>query len=423
MTVQIWTDCRAATLDGGDGYGLIEDAAIVIDGEHIAWIGARAELPQRFAAQPAHEHRAGGALVTPGLIDCHTHLVYGGHRAGEFEMRLHGASYEDVARAGGGIVSTVHATREASESHLLASARVRLRALLAEGVTTVEIKSGYGLSLEHERKCLAVARALGHDSARGTTDRASAAQSTAALVTPERADVRTTFLGAHAVPPEFAGRTEDYLREVLAMLPVLHAEGLVDAVDAFCERIAFSADQTRQVFEAARALGLPVKLHAEQLSDSGGAQLAAGFGALSCDHLEWLSDEGAAAMAGSGSVAVLLPGAFYFLRETRLPPVALLREHRVPMALSTDCNPGSSPCTSILLMLNMACTLFRLTPAEALAGVTRHAARALGLTDRGRLAGGLRADLAFWNVDHPAQLSYAFGANPLRASVFRGLLR
>ncbi|MET0312047.1 MAG: imidazolonepropionase, partial [Burkholderiaceae bacterium] len=323
----------------------------------------------------------------------------GGDRAREFEQRLQGATYEEIARAGGGIASTVRATREADEARLLHESGKRLEALRAEGVTTVEIKSGYGLSLEHERKTLRVARELGRR---------------------HGVDVRTTFLGAHAVPPEFAGRADAYVDEVLAMLPQLHAEGLVDAVDAFCERIAFSTAQTRRVFEAARALGVPVKLHAEQLSDSGGAQLAAQFGALSCDHLEWLGEEGATAMAAAGTVAVLLPGAFYFLRETRLPPIPLLREKGVAMAISTDCNPGSSPCTSLLLMLNMACTLFRLTPEEALSGVTRHAARALGLADRGVLAPGLRADFALWDVAHPAQLAYAFGAHPLMSVVRAG---
>ncbi|MBX3587070.1 MAG: imidazolonepropionase [Ramlibacter sp.] len=401
MSVEIWTNCHVATLAAGAAvpYGLVNNAALVVQGDRIAWVGSQADVPAEWLSRCTRGRDAGGALITPGLIDCHTHLVYGGDRAQEFEQRLQGASYEDIARAGGGIASTVQATRAASATQLEAQSAERLWALLAEGVTTVEIKSGYGLALEHERKTLGVARALGRDLP---------------------VDVRTTFLGAHAVPPEFAGRTDDYLAEVLRMLPVLHAEGLVDAVDAFCERIAFSAAQTRQVFEAARAVGLPVKLHAEQLSDSGGAQLAAEFGALSCDHLEWLSADGAAAMARAGSVAVLLPGAFYFLRETRLPPVALLREHGVPMAVSTDCNPGSSPCTSLLLMLNMACTLFRLTPEEALAGATRHAARALGLADRGALAPGLRADFVLWGVDHPAQLAYAMGANPRLQTVFKG---
>ncbi len=403
MSLQLWTNCRAATLQAGapQPYGLINDAALVIDGQTLAWVGARAALPAALLAQCALQHDAGGALVTPGLIDCHTHLVYGGDRAHEFEIRLNGASYEDIARAGGGIASTVKATRAASMAELQAQSAVRLRRLMAEGVTTLEIKSGYGLALEHERKTLAVSRALGRGNA---------------------VDIRTTFLGAHAVPAEFAGRTNDYIDAVLQMLPVLHAEGLVDAVDAFCERIAFSTEQTGRVFAAAQALGLPVKLHAEQLSDSGGAQLAARFGALSCDHLEWLSSDGAKAMAAAGTVAVLLPGAFYFLRETKLPPVALLREHNVPIAISTDCNPGSSPCTSLLLMLNMACTLFRLTPEEALAGVTRNAAAALGLQDRGVLAAGNRADFVLWEVERPAELSYAFGSNPRLQTVFKGEL-
>ena len=404
MSLQLWTNCRAATLQAGapQPYGLIDDAALVVDGEMLAWVGPRAALPAAVLTQCALQHDAGGALVTPGLIDCHTHLVYGGDRAHEFELRLNGARYEDIARAGGGIASTVQATRAASTAELLAQSSVRLQRLLAEGVTTLEIKSGYGLALAHERKTLAVARALGQQNA---------------------VDIRTTFLGAHAVPAEFAGRTDDYIDAVLQMLPVLHAEGLVDAVDAFCERIAFSTEQTGRVFAAARALGLPVKLHAEQLSDSGGAQLAAGYGALSCDHLEWLSSDGAQAMAAAGTVAVLLPGAFYFLRETKLPPVALLRAHQVPMAISTDCNPGSSPCTSLLLMLNMACTLFRLTPEEALAGVTRNAAAALGLPDRGVLAAGKRADFVLWGVQRPSELSYAFGSNPHLQTVFKGQLQ
>lgn len=401
MSLEIWRGCRVATMqdDPATPYGLVEDAAIAVEGDVIAWVGPARELPAAMQERCTRRHDAGGALVTPGLIDCHTHLVYGGDRAAEFELRLNGASYEDIARAGGGIASTVKATRAASEEELTTQSQRRLDALLAEGVTTLEIKSGYGLALEQERKCLRVARSLGG-------------------VNP--VDIRTTFLGAHALPPEFAGRTDDYIGEVLRMLPLLHAEGLVDAVDAFCERIAFSTAQTARVFEAAGALGLPVKLHAEQLSDSGGAALAARHGALSCDHLEWLGEEGTAAMARAGSVAVLLPGAFYFLRETRLPPIALLRDKRVPIAISTDCNPGSSPCTSLLLMLNMACTLFRLTPQEALAGVTRVAAQALGLQDRGVLAVGKRADFVLWDVEQPAQLAYAFGANPRRQTVFKG---
>lgn len=403
MSLALWEHCRAATMQPGvSPYGLLDDAALVVEGERLAWVGPRAQLPADLRRRCTEVHDAGGALATPGLVDCHTHLVHGGHRAHEFELRLQGASYEEIARAGGGIVSTVKATREASQESLLQQALPRLRALAAEGVTTLEVKSGYGLALEHERKCLRVARALqGH----------------------APVSVSTTFLGAHALPPEFAGRADEYIAEVLAMLPVLHAEGLVDAVDAFCERIAFSAQQTERVFQGARALGLPVKLHAEQLSDMGGAQLAARHGALSCDHLEWLGEEGARAMAQAGCVAVLLPGAFYFLRETRLPPIALLREHGVPMAVSTDCNPGSSPCTSLLLMLNMACTLMRLTPEEALAGVTRNAARALGLRDRGVLAAGLRADFVLWDVQEPAQLAYAIGMNPRRQTVFQGVAR
>lgn len=401
MSVRIWTHCRAATLiaDAPTPYGLIEDAALVVEDERLAWVGPRGELPATWRDRCAAEHDAGGALITPGLIDCHTHLVYGGNRAHEFELRLQGASYEEVARAGGGIASTVQATRAASAGELEASAVKRLRALMAEGVTTVEIKSGYGLALDHERKCLQVARSLGQTHA---------------------VDVRTTFLGAHAVPPEYAGDTDAYVDAVLQMLPALHAEGLVDAVDGFCERIAFSPAQIERVFAAAKVQGLPIKLHAEQLSESGGAQLAARYGATSCDHLEWLSEEGARAMAAAGTVAVLLPGAFYFLRETRLPPMDLLRANRVPMAISTDSNPGSSPCTSLLLMLNMACTLFRLTPVEALAGVTRHAAQALGLRDRGTLAAGQRADFVLWDVQHPAELAYALGANPHRQTIFQG---
>ena len=401
MTVQLWRNCRVASFQPANPrpYGLIQDAALAVEAGHIVWVGPEGALPAELAARCTRQHDAGGALITPGLIDCHTHLVYGGDRAQEFEQRLQGTSYEEIARAGGGIASTVKATRAASAEELQAQSVKRLRALLAEGVTTVEIKSGYGLALAQERKTMQVARALGLG---------------------QPVEVRTTFLGAHAIPPEFAGRVDDYVDEVLHMLPLLHAEGLVDAVDAFCERIAFSPAQTERVFAAAQALGLPVKLHAEQLSDSGGAQLAARYGAISCDHLEWLSEAGAAAMAKAGSVAVLLPGAFYFLRETKLPPVDLLRAYGVPMAISTDCNPGSSPCTSLLLMLNMACTLFRLTPEEALAGVTRHAAQALGLPDRGMIAPGLRADFVLWDVAHPAQLSYALGANPRLQTIFQG---
>ena len=404
MTRQVWSNCSIATMQSGaiQPYGLIDDAALAVQDERLAWVGPRGDLPAEYLQPGTVKHDAAGALITPGLIDCHTHLVYGGNRANEFELRLNGASYEEIAKAGGGIVSTVKATRGASATDLAAQSLARLKRLMAEGVTTVEIKSGYGLALAHERKTLSVARALGRSNP---------------------VTVRTTFLGAHATPPEFTGRNDDYIDEVLRMLTQLHDEGLVDAVDAFCERIAFSTAQVERVFQAARALGLPVKLHAEQLSDSGGAQLAAHYGALSCDHLEWLSEVGAKAMAAAGSVAVLLPGAYYFLRETHLPPVELLRRYNVPMAIATDCNPGSSPCTSILLMLNMACTLFRLTPEEALAGVTRHAAQALGLHDRGVLAVGMRADFVLWAVGPPAELSYCFGANPLVNTVYGGVMR
>jgi imidazolonepropionase len=401
MSLSIWKNCTVASLqaDAADGYGLIPEAALVIEGERIVWLGRLADLPSSFSAVQMAEHDAGGALITPGFIDCHTHLVYDGHRADEFEMRLQGASYLQIAQAGGGIVSTVRATREANKESLTAQSLKRLDALIAEGVTSIEIKSGYGLALEHERKCLQVARDL-------------------ARLRP--IDVSCTFLGAHAVPPEFAGQADAYVDEVLRMLAALHTEGLVDAVDVFCEKIGFSIAQTQRVFEVARGLGLPVKMHAEQLSDSQGAALAASFGALSCDHLEWLSPQGAQAMANADSVAVLLPGAFYFLRETKLPPVDMLRQLGVPIAVSTDCNPGSSPCTSLLLMLNMACTLFGLTPAEALAGVTRHAAKALGLKDRGSLAVGQRADFVLWDVRHPSQLCYAFGVNPRITTIYKG---
>ncbi|MBK6295117.1 MAG: imidazolonepropionase [Rhodoferax sp.] len=397
----LWQNCRVATLQAGvnQPYGLIDDAAMVVDGARLLWVGARHALPEELAGGTSQSHDLGGALVTPGLIDCHTHLVYGGTRASEFEQRLQGASYEAIAKAGGGIRSTVAATRAASTDMLLRSAMARAQCLLWEGVTTLEIKSGYGLSLEHERRCLQVARGL--------------AQRLPLTV-------RSTFLGAHALPSEFEGRADDYIDAVCAWLPTLAHEGLVDAVDAFCERIAFSPAQVRRVFEVARTLGLPVKLHAEQLSDQGGAALAAEFGALSCDHLEYLGQAGMRAMAAAGSVAVLLPGAFYFLRETKLPPIAALRQHGVPMALATDHNPGSSPVLSLLLMLNMACTLFRLTPEEALRAVTVHAARALGLPDRGTLAAGQRADFCVWALDHPNELSYWLGRNPCQTVIVAG---
>lgn len=393
----LWRNARLATLSGPQPWGWIARGALVTEGEHIVWAGDEAALPA--ARHAAAEHDLDGALVTPGLVDCHTHLVYGGQRAAEFEQRLQGASYEQIARAGGGIRSTVAATRAASDEALFASARRRALALMGEGVTTLEVKSGYGLTQHDEARCLGVARRLGHELA---------------------LTVRTTLLGAHALPPEFDGRADAYIDAVCAWLPALHAQGLVDAVDAFCEGIAFTPAQTRRVFDAARALGLPVKLHAEQLSDQGGAALAAGYGALSCDHLEWLSADGVHAMARAGTVAVLLPGAFYFLRETKLPPVAALRDAGVPIAIASDHNPGSSPGLSLLLMLSMACTLFRLTPEEALRGVTVNGARALGLADRGRLAAGQRADFVAWNLEHPNELAYWFGHNPCRRVVVGG---
>lgn len=399
MSRRLLTNAGLATFaDIAAPYGLVEDGALALEDGVIAWAGPEADLAPEFADWPKED--LGGCLVTPGLIDCHTHVVFGGNRAREFEMRLEGATYEEVARAGGGIVSTVRSTRAASEEALLKQALPRVDALLAEGTTTLEIKSGYGLDLETELRMLRVAREIGK-------------------VRP--VDIRTTFLGAHAVPAEYKGRADAYLDEIcLPALEAAHDAGLVDAVDGFCEGIAFTPDQIARVFDSARDLNLPVKLHAEQLSDLGGTELAASHGALSADHLEYLSEKGVEALAKSGSVAVLLPGAFYTLRETQLPPVDLLRAHKVPIALATDCNPGSSPLASLLLTLNMGCTLFRMTPEEALAGVTREAARALGLSDRGTLAAGKRADLAIWNVAHPAELSYRIGFNPLKERVFGG---
>jgi imidazolonepropionase len=401
----LWRHGKIATMVPGTPWGWIDDGALLCQGEHIVWVGPDDELAAALASveggdQVHEEHDLQGQVVTPGLIDAHTHLVYGGHRAREFELRLQGVSYEEIARAGGGIRSTVAATRETGDDALFDAALARARALLAEGVTTIEVKSGYGLSLIHEARCLRVARRLGQ----------------ALPMT-----VRTTSLAAHALPPEFEGRADDYIDAVCDWLPHWHAEGLVDAVDGFCERIAFTPAQIERVFAAAHQLGLPVKLHAEQLSDSGGAALAARHHALSADHLEYLSDEGVAAMAAAGTVAMLLPGAYYFLRETKLPPIAALRHAGVPMAIATDHNPGSSPVLSLLLMLNMACTLFRLTPEEALAGATRHAAAALGLGGRhGQLRAGFRADFACWGVDHPNELAYRFGHNPCLGVVAGG---
>nr|WP_225563035.1 imidazolonepropionase [Rhodanobacter sp. DHG33] len=391
------THANLASFAGDMPFGLIEDGALACADGRIAWIGPMRELPP--GASATHVEDLGGALLTPGLVDCHTHLVFGGNRANEFDMRLNGASYEDIARAGGGIVSSVRATRAASEDELFAQSLPRARALLADGVTTLEIKSGYGLETETERRMLRVARRIGSEL--GIT-------------------VRTSFLGLHALPPEYKERRDDYVTLVCdTMLPELAAEGLIDAVDAFCEKIAFTPAETRRLFERATQLGLPVKLHAEQLSDQGGAALVASFHGLSADHLEHLGDTGIAAMAEAGTVAVLLPGAFYALRETRLPPVAALREHGVPMAVATDCNPGTSPLLSLRLAANMACTLFRLTPEEALRAITVDAARALGLDDRGTLAVGQRADLVRWNAKHPAELCYWIGGS-LARTIYRG---
>jgi imidazolonepropionase len=387
-----------ATLDAPDGYGAIADGALGWRDGVLAWVGPRAELPGDPATLARDVVALDGGWITPGLVDCHTHAVFAGDRAGEFELRLQGASYEAIARAGGGILSTVRAVRAASEEELLAQSLPRARALLRDGVTTLEIKSGYGLDFDNERKMLRVARRIGTEL--GIT-------------------VRTTFLGAHALPTEFANDADSYIDAVVQWLPRLHAEGLVDAVDAFCEGIGFSPAQTRRVFEAARALGLPVKLHADQLSDLGGAALVAGFGGLSADHIEHTSEAGVRAMAQAGTVAVLLPGAFHVLRETTLPPLDLLRTHGVPMAVATDCNPGTSPLLSLRQAMQLACTHFRLTPEEALRGATVHGARALGCQDRGMLRVGMRADFVHWRIRQPAELGYWLGG-ALADAVFAG---
>lgn len=393
----LFTNVHLATME--DGYGERRDAALAVRAGRIAWIGARGEAPPA-----ARTHDCGGAWMTPGLVDCHTHVVHAGNRSDEWEARLNGATYEDIARAGGGIMSTVRATRQADVEALVAASLPRVRALLAEGVTTLEIKSGYGLELGAEERMLRAARRIGE-------------------LLPVR--IATTFLGAHALPPEFAGRQDAYVDEVCSrMLPALAGQGLVDAVDAFCEGIGFTHAQTERVFAAAGRLGLPVKLHAEQLSNQRGAELVARHGGLSADHLEHLTPEGIAAMAQAGTVAVLLPGAYYFLRETTMPPIAALREAGVAMAVATDCNPGTSPLSSLLLAMNMACTLWRLTPQEALLGATAHAALALGLqAEIGTLTVGKRADLALWDIARPADLAYAIGFNPCRGVVNGGVLR
>jgi imidazolonepropionase len=405
MTTPRWDrlllDATLATFAGNRPFGLVERGALATKDGRIAWIGTTAELPGEPAALAATTATLDGALVTPGLVDCHTHLVFGGDRANEFDLRLNGASYEQIARAGGGIASTVGATRAADEDELLRQSLPRARALLRDGVTTLEIKSGYGLQLDAERRMLRVARRIGEALGVG---------------------VRTSFLGLHALPPEYRDRRPDYVALVCdTMLPALAAEGLVDAVDAFCEGIGFSREETARVFERAKALGLPVKLHAEQLSDLDGAALVASYRGLSADHLEHLSESGIRAMAAAGTVAVLLPGAFYALRETRLPPIGRLRAHGVPIAIATDCNPGTSPLLSLRLAANLACTLFRLTPEEALRGVTVHAARALGLDDRGTLAVGQRADLAIWNARAPAELCYWIGGGLLQSAWIGGV--
>jgi imidazolonepropionase len=407
---QVWIGASLATMTGtapygtAAPYGTVDNAALAIKGERIAWIGPAAEGQRRAQARGMTARDAAGMWITPGLIDCHTHLVYGGNRIEEFERRLCGVSYEDIARAGGGIQSTVRATRSASRDCLYESAHARLKCLMAEGITTIEIKSGYGLQLAAERRLLEVARDLGEKLP---------------------ISVRKTFLGLHSLPPEFATQRQRFVDEVSgAWLNELAAEGLVDAVDSFCETIAFSVPETEQFLLAAKKLGLAAHLHAGQLSDMGAAQLAAKYGALSADHLEYLSAQGAQAMAAAGTVAVLLPTAYFTLRQTTPPPIALLRQAGVPLGVATDSNPGTSPCTSILLALSMACTLFGLTPEEALAGVTRNAARALGvLEDVGTLEVGKRADLAFWRIERPAQLCYGLGGNPLAAVMYRGKIR
>jgi imidazolonepropionase len=399
-TSKLFIDLNAATMcENQNAYGMIENAAVAITDGMIAWVGPVAELPTAFVSLPREGF--GGRTVTPGLIDCHTHIVHGGDRAVEFEMRLQGASYEELARAGGGIVSTVTATRSASEDTLLRDALRRVDALIAEGVTNIEIKSGYGLETDTELRMLRVARSIAKN---------------------RQIRVKTTFLGAHATPAEYTGQDDNYIDEVcIPTLRAAHAEGLVDAVDGFCEGIAFNPSQIARVFDNARELGLPVKLHAEQLSNIGGAKLAASYGALSADHIEYLDEDGVKAMADAGTIAVILPGAFYTLRETQAPPIDLLRKHGVPMALATDINPGSSPLNSLLLALNMGCTLFRLTPEEALRGATINAALALGLFDTGLIKKGMRADLAVWDVKHPAELAYRIGFNPLHSRIFGGI--
>ena len=397
---RLWIDCHLATVDpSAESYGIVRDGAVASKDGNLVYVGPAVDLPDAPERLATDVESLGGKWVTPGLVDCHTHLVFGGDRAHEMEQRLHGVSYEEIARRGGGIASSVRSTREASEDELVEQARPRLQALLDEGVTTVEIKSGYGLDLETELRMLRAARRLGEEMP---------------------VTVRTTFLGAHAFPPEYKDNPDAYVDLVCnEMLPKVAEEGLADAVDAFCEGIAFSPEQVSRVFDRARELGLDVKLHADQLSDLDGAALAARYGALSADHLEYTSENGARAMGEAGTVAVLLPGAFYMLRETQAPPIQAFRDHGVAMALATDCNPGSAPVLSLLTMASMACTFFRCTPEEALAGITRNGALALGLKDRGSLEVGKRADLAVWDIRHPVDFCYWLGARP-NVGVIRG---
>jgi len=396
--MMLYSNATIASLDGGQPYGLIENGTVAVEEGVISWVGKDTDIPAE--CNNGENEDLDGRLVTPAFIDCHTHIVHGGNRAGEFEMRLQGATYEEVARAGGGIVSTVKATRQANKEALLSSALPRVDALIGEGVSLIEVKSGYGLDIETELNMLRTARAI-------------------EKVRPVR--VKTSFLGAHAVPQEYKDQADNYIDDVcLPSLEAARAEGLVDAVDGFCEGIAFTPEQIERVFKRAKELGLPVKLHAEQLSHLGGVKLATQYGALSADHVEYATAEDAKLMADAGTVATLLPGAFYTVRETQLPPIAAFRESGVPIALATDCNPGSSPLASLLLTMNMACTLFRMTPEESLVGVTRNAAKALGVTDTGVIRAGMRADLAVWDVGHPAELAYRIGFNPLHKRLFAG---
>lgn len=398
MVVMLLTNATLVCLDDTTSYGLIERGALVLEDEQIKWLGPLSELPDLYSNLAKTDLE--GGVVTPALIDCHTHIVHGGNRAAEFELRLQGATYEEVARAGGGIISTVKATRAASLDDLIADALPRVDALIAEGVATIEIKSGYGLDTNSELQMLRAAKKI---------------------ATLRQIEIKTSFLGAHAVPPEYANKPDTYIDDIcIPTLIAAHEEGLVDAVDGFCEGIAFSPNQIERVFLTAKKLGLPVKLHAEQLSNLGGTQLAAKYSALSADHLEYANDDDAKALANSNGVAVLLPGAFYTLRETQLPPIDSFRQHNVPIAIATDCNPGSSPLASLLLTMNMACTLFRLTPLEALLGVTKNAATALGLNNQGTLKIGATANLAIWDINHPQELAYRIGYNPLHSRIFKG---